>query len=288
VTLCLIRTDSIQLTRWSSISRGACAFFLLLALVLVSGCASFGADEYDETANWSVERLYEDGRTEMNAGNWKQAGERFMAVEARYPFGPYAQQSLINLAYVKWKEGEPEAALATVSRFLQQYPNHPGTDYMLFLRGLILFTPPSATLSFLTRQDPAERDPQALRQSYESFNELITRFPQSRYADDARNRMNWLINTMAEHQLYTARFYYDRQGYVAAINRAQVVLTEFEGVPAAEGALYIMMMSYKKLGLNDLSQDTERVLLQNFPDTKLIKDGFPGKGYSFWNPLRYL
>lgn len=262
---------------------------LLVALALISaGCASGNQPEYDETANWSVERLFEDGKSLMNEGNWREAGQRFTAVEARFPFGPYAQQSLINLAYVQWKQGEPEMALATISRFQQQYPNHPGSDYMLFLRGLILFTPPSAVLSFLTRQDPAERDPQALRQSYESFNDLITRFPQSRYADDARKRMNWLVNTMAENQLHTARFYYDRQAYVAAINRAQVVLTDYEGVPAAEEALYIMMMSYKKLGMDDLSKDSERVLLKNFPDTKLIAEGFPQSRRSFWNPLRYL
>lgn len=268
--------------------RALLAMIVVVAALVSTGCASRDQPEYDETANWSVERLFEDGKSLMNAGNWSEASQRFTAVEARFPFGPYAQQSLINLAYVQWKQAEPERALATISRFQQQYPNHPGSDYMLFLRGLILFTPPSATLSFITRQDPAERDPQALRQSYESFNELITRFPQSRYADDARKRMNWLVNIMAENQLHTARFYYDRQAYVAAVNRAQTVLTDFEGVPASEEALYIMMMSYKRLGMDDLSKDSERVLLANFPNTKLISEGFPKAQRSFWNPLRYL
>lgn len=269
------------------LSRLLCAVCLSAAILLVAGCAST-TEEFDPTAGWSVEKLYQDGSTEMNAGNWTTAGQRFMAVEARYPFGPYAQQSLMNLAYVQWKEGEPEAALATVNRFMQQYPNHPGSDYMLFLRGLILFTPPSAVLSFMTQQDPAERDPDALRQSYEAFNELITRYPNSRYADDARRRMNWLVNTMAEHQLHTAKFYFERKAYVAAINRAQTVITDFEGVPASEQALYIMMMSYKALGMDELAGDSERVLLQNFPDTSLIANGLPGKQYSPWNPLRYI
>lgn len=261
---------------------------LLLAFALVlSGCSSFGEDEYDETAGWSVERLYQDGKEEMNAGNWSTAGERFTAVEARYPFGPFAQQSLINLAYVQWKQSEPEMALATISRFQRQYPNHPGSDYMLFLRGLILFTPPSSRLAFLTQQDPAERDPRALRESFAAFEDLITRYPQSRYADDARKRMNWLVNTMAEHQLHTARFYYERNGYVAAINRAQAVLTEYEGVPASEEALYIIMMSYQKLDMPEMSKDAERVLLTNFPDTQLIAKGLPKPTYSWWNPLGY-
>jgi outer membrane protein assembly factor BamD len=267
-------------------SSFATVIFFSICLLVLSGCASKGQD-IDPTANWSVEKLYQDGSAEMNDGNYKDAADRFTAVEARFPFGPYAQQSLINLAYVQWKQNEPEQALATIARFEQQYPNHPGTDYMLYLKGLILFTPPSAVFSRFTQQDPSERDPQALRNSYEAFNSLITRFPDSRYAPDARKRMSWLVNIMADHQVHLARFYYDRQGYVAAINRAQNVITEFEGVPASESALYIMMMSYKKLGLTELSQDSERVLLANFPNTKLIADGFPDK-YSKWNPMRLL
>ena len=267
-------------------SSFATVIFFSICLLVLSGCASKGQD-IDPTANWSVEKLYQDGSAEMNDGNYKDSADRFTAVEARFPFGPYAQQSLINLAYVQWKQNEPEQALATIARFEQQYPNHPGTDYMLYLKGLILFTPPSAVFSRFTQQDPSERDPQALRNSYEAFNSLITRFPDSRYAPDARKRMSWLVNIMADHQVHLARFYYDRQGYVAAINRAQNVITEFEGVPASESAIYIMMMSYKKLGLTELSQDSERVLLANFPNTKLIADGFPDK-YSKWNPMRLL
>lgn len=277
-----------RFTRLPLVNRQTWLGVLLLVIALaLTGCSSFSEDEYDETAGWSVERLYQDGKEEMNAGNWPIAGQRFTAVEARYPFGPFAQQSLINLAYVQWKQSEPEMALATISRFQRQYPNHPGTDYMLFLRGLILFTPPSSRLAFLSQQDPAERDPRALRESYAAFEELITRFPQSRYAEDARQRMNWLVNTMAEHQLHTARFYYDREGYVAAINRAQTVLTDYEGVPATEQALYIIMMSYQKLDMPEMSKDAERVLLVNFPDTQLIAKGLPKPTYSWWNPLGY-
>lgn len=261
-------------------------FLVAVMLLGLAGCAS-KTQEVDPTANWSVEKLYQDGANEMNDGNYKEAADRFTAVEARFPFGPFAQQALINLAYVQWKQNEPEQALATIGRFELQYPNHPGTDYMLYLKGLILFTPPSAVFSRFTQQDPAERDPQALRKSYDAFNTLVTRFPDSRYAPDARKRLNWLVNIMAEHQVHLARFYYDRQAYVAAINRAQNVITEFEGVPASENALYIMMMSYQKLGLTDLSKDAERVLLKNFPDTRLIADGFPDK-YSKWNPMRLL
>jgi outer membrane protein assembly factor BamD len=266
---------------------GANAFsriLLLCAVILIAGCAKNG-QEYDPTANWTAERLFQDGKEEMNAANWKLAKERFLAVETRFPLGVYAQQSMINLAYSQWKDKEPEVALATLARFQQQYPNHPAMDYVLYLKGMINFTPPSAVFASVTRQNPGERDPKALRQSYAAFNELIQRFPDSRYSVDARKRVSWLVNTMAENEKFIARYYYDRYAYVAAINRAQIVITDFQGVPASEEALYIMMMSYEKLGMTDLRNDSERVLLANFPNTKLISEGFPDK-YAKWNLLR--
>jgi outer membrane protein assembly factor BamD len=257
---------------------------MLAALALIAGCGT-KAPEYDPTANWNAERLFQDGKTEMNAANWRTAKERFAAVEARFPFGVYAQQAQINLAYCQWKDKEPELAIATLNRFQQQYPGNPSMDYVLYLKGLVNFTPPSAVFSSLTRQNPGERDVRALRQSFAAFNELVQQFPDSRYAPDARKRLGWLVNTMADNELSIARFYYDRYAYVAAINRAQSVITDYQGVPASEAALYIMMMSYEKLGMTDLRNDSERVLLQNFPNTTLISKGFPNK-YSAWNPLR--
>ena len=252
--------------------------------MLIAGCGT-KAPEYDPTANWNAERLFQDGKTEMNAANWRIAKERFAAVEARFPFGVYAQQAQINLAYCQWKDKEPELAIATLNRFQQQYPGNPSMDYVLYLKGLVNFTPPSAVFSGLTRQNPGERDVRALRLSFAAFSELVQQFPDSRYTPDARKRLGWLVNTMADNELSIARFYYDRYAYVAAINRAQSVITDYQGVPASEAALYIMMMSYEKLGMTDLRNDSERVLLQNFPDTTLITKGFPNK-YSAWNPLR--
>jgi len=268
-----------------TLSLMASRFLLMFAaLALIAGCAS-KAPEYDPTANWNAEKLFQDGKSEMNAANWRVAKERFAAVEARFPFGVYAQQAQINLAYCQWKDKEPELAVATLNRFQQQYPGNPSMDYVLYLKGLVNFTPPSAVFSSITGQNPGERDVRALRQSYAAFSELVQQFPESRYTADARKRLTWLVNTMAENEMTIARFYYDRYAYVAAINRAQSVITDYQGVPAAEPALYIMMMSYEKLGMTDLRNDTERVLLQNFPNTTLISQGFPGK-YSAWNPLR--
>ena len=257
--------------------------FVLVCALALAGCSSKGT-EYVPTANWAAEKLLADGTTEMSSGNWKLAKERFSAIEARYPFGIFAQQAMIDLAYCEWKDKESEKALATIGRFQQQYPAHASMDYMLYLKGLITFTPPSALFANLTGQNPGERDQRSMRQSFAAFNDLITRFPDSKYAPDARKRLVWLVDTMSQNELFIARYYYERYAYVAAVNRAQIVLTDFEGVPSAEPALYIMMMSYEKLGMTELRDDTQRILLKNFPNTRLIEEGFTDKP-AWYNPL---
>lgn len=259
---------------------------VLATAALLAGCGTIKSEQ-DKTAGWSAERLYQDARTEISAGNWKDARSRLEAIEARYPFGGYAQQALIDQAYVNWKDEEPEQALAAIDRFQQQYPNHPGTDYMLYLKGLITFTPPSASFTKFTRQDPSERDPKGLRESYESFNELIKRYPDSRYTTDAKKRVTWLVNTIAENEAHVAQYYYERGAYVAAVNRAQTVITDFQGVPVAEKALYIMYLSYDKLNLPQLRDDTKRVLDQNYPDSKYYAEGLNAPRGSYWNPVNW-
>jgi len=259
---------------------------MLCAAVLIAGCGTFKGD-YDKTAGWSADRLYQEARTEVSAANWKEARTRLEALEARYPFGGYAQQALIDLAYVNWKDEEPEQALAAIDRFQQQYPNHAGTDYMLYLKGLITFTPPSASFTSITRQDPSERDPKGLRESYESFQDLINRYPESRYTADAKKRVTWLVSTIAQNEVNVARYYYERGAYVAAVNRAQTVITDFQGVPVAEKALYIIVMSYDKLGMPELRDDAKRVLDKNFPDSKYYEQGLD-EPKNRWNPINWL
>lgn len=280
----MTRSD-LKFSPLSGLRRFAWAAMACIAVALVAGCGSFKG-EVDKTAGWSAERLYQDARTEISAGNWKDARTRLEAIEARYPFGGYAQQALIDQAYVNWKDEEPEQALAAIDRFQQQYPNHPGNDYMLYLKGLITFTPPSASFTKVTRQDPSERDPKGLRESYDSFNQLIQRYPDSRYTPDAKKRVAWLVDTIARNEVHVAEYYYTRGAYVAAINRAQTVITDFQGVPVAEKALYIAYLSYDKLGLDALRDDTKRVLDHNFPDSKYYKQGLD-EPVNYWNPVNW-
>ncbi|WP_372871040.1 outer membrane protein assembly factor BamD [Paenalcaligenes niemegkensis] len=260
------------LSRIPNAKRLARATSIVTAAVIIAGCGSV-KPVVDETAGWTAERLYQDAKTEMNVGNWNGARTRLESIEARYPFGTFAQQSLIDQAYINWKDEEPEQALAAIDRFQKQYPNHPGSDYMLYLKGLISFTPPSAALSKVTRQDPSERDPKGLRESYEAFNDLINNYPDSRYAADAKQRLTWLVSTIAENEVHVAEYYYSRGAYVASINRAQRVITDFEGVEIAEKALYLMYLSYDKLGKTDLRDDTKRVLEENFPNSAYWDQG---------------
>jgi len=279
--------NCLAIQRLSVCGQGRWLFsaLLLLFTFVLAGCGATGGTR-DATADWNAEQLYRDAREELSAGNWAQARTRLETLESRFPFGHYAQQALIDLAYVNWRDSQPEQALATIDRFTQQYPDHPAMDYMLYLNGIITFTPPSAVFSRLTRQDPSERDPKGLRESYAAFAELVARYPESRYAADARKRMTWLVNTLAQNEVHVAQYYYQRGAYVAAVNRAQAVITEFDAVPIAEKALSIMVLSYEKLGLSDLASDAKRVLDQNFPNSVYLSRGLeePVNG---WNPLNW-
>ena len=252
--------------------RSALVVVTLSALMLIGGCAG-SADKPDPTATWTVEQLYSTAKDDMDNDRWSDARKHLTAVESRFPFGVYAQQAELSLAYVNWKDGEREQALANVDRFMQLYPDHPGTDYALYLKGLINFSQAGALGTWISGQDPAERDPKGLRASYDAFSELIKRFPDSHYAKDAKQRMVWLVNALAMNNVYVANYYYQHGSYLAAANRAQVVITDFSGVPAAEPALYIMTLSYGKLGMTQLQQDTERVLDKNYPNSKYKKEG---------------
>jgi len=266
-------------------ARCFAAFRLALAALLTTLLAACGGGSHtDPTANWSAERLYQEAKENVSAGNWNEARTQLTAIEARYPFGVYAQQALIDLAYVNWRDDEPEQALATIARFEQLYPNHRAADYMLYLKGLVSFTPASAFLSNLTQQEPAERDPKGLRRSYDAFNELLNRYPDSSYASDVRARLTWLVNTIAMNEVYVARYYLERGAWLAAVNRAQTVITDFEGAPAIEQALYVMTLAYDKLGMADLRDDAQRVLLANYPDSAFLTRGFAAD-QGWWNPL---
>ena len=241
----------------------------LLLTALLAGCSGL-PDAPDETAKLSAEEIYEEAKLSQKDAIYDKALKYFEKLEARYPFGRYAQQAQIEIAYTHFKAGDAAAALAACDRFIKLYPNHRHVDYIYYLKGLINF---NGNVGLFGRQDPTERDPKGMQESFEAFRVLVTRFPDSRYAEDARQRMNWLVNALASHEIHVARYYLRRGAYLAAANRAQDVVKTYREAPAVEEALYIMEVSYDKLGLTQLRDDAQRVLQQNFPNSTLHARG---------------
>ncbi len=255
--------------------------FAAIALALsLSGCGLF-PEKIDETKDWPAAKLYSEARDELSSGNYEKAIQYFEKLESRYPFGTYAQQAQMEIAYAHYRQSEQPEALAAVERFIKLHPNHPNVDYMYYLRGLINFNDKVSFLDFLSKQDPSERDPKAARDAFDSFKQLAERFPDSKYAPDAIARMKYLVNAMAQHEVHVADYYYRRGAYVAAANRAQIAINEYRDAPAVEEALFVMVRSYDALGLTELRDDAERVMRKNFPNSVFFRGG-PDRSGPWW------
>ena len=263
----------------------ASSFVLLRRLLAVFALATLAAcsstTEYDETAGWSANKLYGEAKEAQAEGSWENAVKFLEKLEARYPYGRFAQQAQLELAYVYWKAGEPGSALAAADRFIKLHPNHPAVDYAYYLKGLVNFNEDLGLISYLNTQDQTERDPKAAREAFDTFKELTTRFPKSKYTPDAIARMNYLVNALASLEVHVARYYFKRGAYIAAANRAQIALETYPQAPAIEEALYIMVISYDKLGMQDLRDDADRVFRKNFPNSRYISTGLE-KGKPWW------
>jgi len=242
--------------RW----RTAAAVALLCVL---SACASSDKDEF---SNAAVDKLYAEAKNDMAAGAWDRAVKSLERVEGRAAGTPLAQQASIDLAYSRYKLGERPEATATLDRFIKLYPSSAALDYAYYLKGLINFNDSLGWIYEVMGQDVAERDQQASRDAYQAFKQLVDQFPQSRYAADARLRMDYIANALAEYELRVARYYFRRGAFLAAANRAQQAVTDYERTPAAAEGLQIMIASYDRLGLKQLRDDAQRVLALNFPN----------------------
>lgn len=244
---------------------------LLAVTSLLAACS--GLKDDDKTATWSPNKIYSEAQDEMNSGNYDKAVPLYEKLEGRAAGTPLAQQAQLDRAYAQYKGGEQAAALQTLDRFMKLHPTSPALDYALYLKGIVNFNDNLGLFSFLSKQDLSERDQKAAKESYESFRELTTRFPDSKYTPDAKARMTYIVNSLAAYEVHVARYYYGRGAYVAAINRAQTALTEYRGVPALEEGLYIMMRSYDALGMAQLRDDTRRVLQTTYPNSAYLTGG---------------
>jgi outer membrane protein assembly factor BamD len=255
----------------------------LAALSLaLAGCAS---KPVDPTGTWSPNKIYTEAKDEARSGAYDKAIPLFEKLEGRAAGTPLAQQAQLEKAYAQYKSSEQAQALATLDRFIRLHPASPALDYALYLKGLVNFNDNLGLFGNISRQDLSERDQKATKESFESFKELVTRFPESRYTPDARSRMGYTVNSLAQSEVHVARYYYSRGAYVAAINRAQAAIADYRDVPALEEATFIVFKSYDALGMTQLRDDTKRVLEKTYPQSEFLTKGFravDSPWYKFW------
>lgn len=253
------------------------------ALASLSAC-SLLPERGDDTKNWSATKLYDEARQEMDGGHYDAAIKLFEKLESNYPFGTYAAQAQMEIAYAYYKSQDQAQALAAVERFIKLHPNHPQVDYMYYLRGLINFNDQLGLLTFVYEQDPTERDPKATREAFAAFKALVDKFPNSKYAPDSIARMKYLVNAMAQYEVHVANYYFRRGAYLAALNRAQGAVADYTDAPAREEALYIMVRAYDKMGMLDLRDDAQRVFVKNYPNSRFTNPQYSDKPWwKFWS-----
>jgi outer membrane protein assembly factor BamD len=256
-----------------------CALGLMTVALGFAGCSS---TPVDKTIGMSPNAIYADAKDSADNGQYDKAIPLFEKLEARAAGTPLAQQAQLDKAYAQYKTQEPAQAIATLDRFMKLHPASPALDYALYLKGIVNFNDDLGLFSAISRQDLSERDQKASKEAFESFKELVTRFPESRYASDASLRMNYIVSSLAQYEVHVARYYYKRGAYLAAINRAQTAVADYRNVPALEEALFIIYKSYDALGLVQLRDDARRVLESSYPQSEFLVTGAKSKAEPWW------
>lgn len=237
--------------------RHSLAVFLLLTLVACSSTPK----ESDKAA--SAEELYTSAKVFLDDKSYDTAITRYEKLLSRYPYGRYAQQATLEVAYAYYKKGEPDPAISAADRFIKQFPNNEHVDYAYYLKGLASISADKGTLNDIGGEEASDRDPQMAQSSYAAFKELITRYPNSQYVADATLRMQYLVNQLARHDLHVASYYLRRGANIAAVNRSQDILKNYPNSTSTRPALLVMLRAYDAMGMTSLRDDTQRVLNLN-------------------------
>ncbi len=232
----------------------------VLLTLFIFGCATSPDDKY---AKMSAQELYNEAKTSLSAGDYENAISTFEQLEARYPFGKYAQQAQLEIAYAYYKFDEPDSCIATADRFIRNNPGNPHIDYAYYLKGLANYTRGASLVDRVGSRDPSDRDTRALRDAFNDFSQLVKKFPDSRYAKDATQRLVYLHNMLAKYEINVAEYYMKRGAWVAAANRAKYVIENYQRAPAAQDALDVLVRAYTRMGLTGLANDARRVLELN-------------------------
>lgn len=255
---------------------------LIIAMMLVSGCFFFKDDDEGPTAS-GAQQLYDRARESLDNGDFNNAIVYYEALEARFPFSNLARQGQIDLIYAYYRNRQPESVIDAAQQFVRENPTHPRVDYTLYMRGMALFAGESSFYHRWLNIDLSMRPPKDAQDSFAAFAELVRRFPDSRYAVDARQRMVFLRNRLAEHENHIAGFYLERGAYAAALSRASYTIETYDGAPTTSETLAIMVAAYEGLGLTELADDTQRVLAASYPEEMyttpaVLKEPW----YKFW------
>jgi outer membrane protein assembly factor BamD len=266
----------------ATIMSKVCRVAVMLAVLMACAGCSWFPEVKDETANWTAEKMYEEAHGAMMSGNYTRAIKLFDTLEGRFPYGRQAQQAILEGAYSNYRQGETALAVAACDRFIRTYPNSPSVDYAYYLKGLVNFREDQGLFGYVVEQDLSERDPRLTRESFGAFRELVTRFPDSRYAADSVDRMRYLTNALGMYEVHVGRYYYKRGAYLAAANRAAASITNYPQTPANEQALVLMVQSYDKLGMLQLRDDAKRVLVKTFPDNAYLRGVADKPWWKFW------
>lgn len=234
----------------------------------------------------TAEELYHQAKTELDDGSFSTAIKLYETLQSRYPYGQYAQQSMLEMAYAYYRQAEPDPAISTADRFIKQFPNNPHVDYAHYVKGLATFNGELSVLSSVAGQDPSERDAQAAQDSFNAFKELVTKFPNSKYTPDAKLRLQYLVNALAKHELHIASYYLRRGAYIAAANRAQGIIKTYPNSPSTREALVVMVQAYDAMGMNELRDGAKRVLANNpgttAPGESALDNKLNKSWWQFW------
>ncbi|MCL4122393.1 UNVERIFIED_CONTAM: hypothetical protein GTU68_011900 [Idotea baltica] len=260
---------------------------LICLLTLLASCASKPESSQEQLARENVEFLYDSGKEALDRGNYSFAIEYYRALEANYPYGEYTEQAKLDMIFALNKLNRTEDAVEAADNFVRLYPTHTNVDYAYYMKGVASFEKKQSSLDrFITGKNLTVRDPQPYRDSEQAFNEMLRRYPNSIYAEDAKQRLVFLNNAQADRELAIANYYYENETYVAALNRCKTIIYQYETSPAVEEALILMEKTYLQMGLNDLAASTHAILVDNFPEydaepLKAEKKGF----FSRLNPF---
>lgn len=255
------------------------AVLSIVAAAMLAGCAS----DNERDLKSGADEIFEKARSSMDSGNYRNAITYYEGLSARFPFSNQTKQAQLDLIYCYFKNGERESAIDSATQFERENPTHPRVDYALYMRGLANFPDQEGFFHRLLRVDLTERPQTGAREAFSAFSQLLQRYPTSVYAPDARQRMLFIRNRLAEHENYIARYYLERGAYVAALNRAKFAMITYDGAPAISESMNILVEAYEKLGMDDLAASTREVMLDSFPQMADARPVAEKPWYQFWS-----